>query len=311
MNAIILCAGEGVRMKPITDHVPKPLLPIANHTLLDIHISELQKYAINCIGINLFHKAESLQAYISNQSYEGVTILTAIEPVLFGTGGALKNFPQFNNENTLVVSCDSLGNRDIGELIAFHRSQKACATLLLSNKNTQRIVEIDKDYHVKSINAQSKADEFYDFTGTAVYSKEVFSYLPKKNTFSFIDLIAHLQEQGKAIYGYPTSMGWYNINTIEAYFKIHEDILCKGIKVKGIQTSGCFCIDPSSNVETAHLDGFIAIGADCTIGHNVTMYNTVVFAGSTIEQGEYSNCIVSDTFHINVSNLVTRTGNGI
>jgi len=302
LNAIILCAGEGVRMKPITDHIPKPLLPIVDRTLLDIHLAELQRYGIEMVGINLYHKSDTIKTYLRGRGDENMKVVTAIEPELLGTGGALRNFMQFSDTDTLVTSCDALGNWDIRDLVTFHKSHEACATLLLSHECTDRVVEIDSEFHIVNIGSKGDTDMFYDFTGTAIYSKEVFSCLPEKHAFSFIDLIKHLRKQGKEVYGYTSRMVWYNINTIDAYFKIHEDILCQHIVVKGIRSSGNIFVDPSSKVETTRLGGFIAIGAGCTIGNNVDMYNTIVFAGSKIEQGEYKNCIMSDAFCIKVSN---------
>ena len=299
MNAIILCAGEGVRMRPVTNHIPKPLLPIVDRTLLDLHVQQLQQQGVSSIGINLYHKADMVQSYISK--YYDDSIQVAVEPTLLGTGGALRNFPQFGQDEIVVTSCDALGEWNIPALADFHHSHKGYATLVLSNAGKDRTVEIDGNNHVVHIGTSRSKEGSYDFTGTAIYSKNILTCLPEKRTFSFIDLITHIQNQGKLVYGFTTEIGWYNINTCRALLKIHEDILCNHITVKGICADGSIFVDPSSIVETNTMDGFVVVGAHCTIGTGVELYNTIVVTGSTIVQGTYRNCIVSNDFCIQVN----------
>ena len=287
-------------MRPITHHIPKPLLPIIDRTLIDIHIKDLKQHDVASIGINLYHKADIIRSYI--EKYDDKSIVVAIEPALLGTGGALRNFPQFEGDELLVMSCDVISDWNMRDVFAFHRSHNGCATLVLSSESRNKIVEIDKDNHVVHIGSTGRSRGSYDFTGTAIYSKEILSCLPDDKAFSFVDLITHIQKQGEEVYGYATDMGWYNINTCDALLQIHEEILSNHVTVKGICVDGSIYVDPSSEVQTNSLDGFIAIGAHCTIGSDVDLHNTIVVAGSTIVHGTYRNCIVSDDFCIQVDN---------
>lgn len=307
MNAVLLSAGIGERMKPITERIPKPLLSIVDFRMIDYNIARLFDIGVKQIGINLFHKASTIEEYLKKSS-KNLHIIT--EPVLKGTGGALVNFKEVMLDDFIYSSCDVLTDIDLAEVVEFHQTRKPAATLVLRNNKGANFIGIDDEYRIKEI-IDKGDDTFYDFAGIAVFSERVFSYLPEKETFSIVEVWTRMLENGEYLLGLPKEMSWYNINSPETYWQIHYDLLINKIALGGHAFDSSFYIDPTSQVRTTALDGFVSIGPNCTISDRVSLTNTVVFGNNAIQDGEYSNCLLSDVFCIEINHGMERDINGI
>jgi NDP-sugar pyrophosphorylase family protein len=145
LSAFILAAGVGERLWPITDHIPKPLLPILGKPILQSILEKLSTLPINNIGINLHHKKESIEDWIKQSAFQKSVELFPENPVL-GTGGALKNAEGFlKNGHFLVHNSDIFSDIDLGELIDFHLSSKNFVTLAVHDHPEFNKLEIDKE----------------------------------------------------------------------------------------------------------------------------------------------------------------------
>ena len=307
MNAVLLSAGIGERMKPITERIPKPLLRIVDFRMIDYNIARLFDIGVKQIGINLFHKAGTIEEYLKKSS-KNLHFIT--EPVLKGTGGALVNFKEVMLDDFIYCSCDVLTDIDLAEVVEFHQTRKPAATLVLRKNKGANIIGIDGEYRIKEI-IDNDNDTFYDFAGIAVFSERIFSYLPEKETFSIVEVWTRMLENGEYLLGLPKEMSWYNINSPETYWQIHYDLLINKVVLGGHGFDSSFYIDPTSQVRTTALDGFVSIGPNCTISDQVRLTNTVVFGNNAIQDGEYSNCLLSDMFCIEINHRMERERNGI
>ena len=160
MNAVLLSAGIGERMKPITERIPKPLLSIVDFRMIDYNIARLFDIGVKQIGINLFHKASTIEEYL-NKSSRNLHIIT--EPALKGTGGALVNFKEVMQGDFIYCSCDVLTDIDLAQVVEFHQTRKPAATLVLRKNKGVNFVGIDDDYRIKEI-IDKGDDTFYGFT---------------------------------------------------------------------------------------------------------------------------------------------------
>ena len=129
MKAIILSAGKGERLRPLTNDLPKVMLPIANKPILQYHIEQLKKVGITNIAINLHHSPEKIKSYFGDGAKLGIHLTYSYEPELLGTSGAVKKLNEFFNETFIVVYGDIVSEFNLKELIEFHKQKKGKVTI--------------------------------------------------------------------------------------------------------------------------------------------------------------------------------------
>ena len=295
MNALILAAGLGERMLPITDHIPKPLLPIVDRRLIDVSIQHLSGAGIHRIGVNLYHKHEAIQEYL--KKYDDI-VHVQVEEELLGTGGALSGFRNLLKGDFILYSGDVISDVRLKEVVDFHREHKPFATLVLvKNKGIQ--FEVGKDNRIEKMLWAEEIGQTY--AGIGVFSDRVFSLLPEKQVFSVVDLFKNILDSGEAIMGLPTLMQWYNINSPYSYWKIHHELLSRNITLGGLKFDKPVYIAPSSTAETGNLKGFVSICENCFVGGKVYLENTIVLPESRITSGNYRNCVLSNEVRMTVA----------
>jgi aminoglycoside/choline kinase family phosphotransferase/choline kinase len=132
MKAMILAAGLGTRLRPLTDITPKPLLPVAGTPMIVWNVLLLKRHGIQEVVINLHHLGAMIPQALGDGSAFGMRIRYSHEPVILGTGGGIKQAePYFHGEPVLILNGDTLFELDLGALMAFHRGRQAAATLVL------------------------------------------------------------------------------------------------------------------------------------------------------------------------------------
>src|SRR5574339_386662 len=132
MKAMILAAGLGTRLRPLTNTMPKPLLPVAGTPLIVWNLLLLKRHGFREVIINLHHLGPMIEQALGNGSKYGLRIWYSQEPVILGTGGGIKQAePYFSGEPVLILNGDTLVEIDLDELCAFHHEQRAAATLVL------------------------------------------------------------------------------------------------------------------------------------------------------------------------------------
>lgn len=154
MNAMVLAAGKGTRLYPVTETLAKPMVPIAGRPLLEHTIGWLRAHGIRRVAINLHHRPESVRGHFGDGSRFGVEIRYSEEPELLGTAGGVKRMEAFFDDPFLVVYGDVLTDLDLGALLAAHRSAGRVphATLAVDQRpdTTQGgVVELDADNRIR------------------------------------------------------------------------------------------------------------------------------------------------------------------
>jgi len=295
MNALILAAGLGERLRPVSESIPKPLLPIVNQRLIDISIKRLLNAGIARIGVNLFHKHEMVRNHL--KEYEA-QIFIAIEEQLLGTGGALLNFRNFLKGDFILYSGDVLSDVNLEEVIHFHKTHNPVATLVLVKHQGIKF-QVGKDNCIKRIIAGEEHEPTY--AGIAVFSERVFDFLPKKPIFTIVDIFKNIISTKEKLMGLPSVMQWYNINTLYSYWRIHHDLLNNTIALGDLRFDSPVYVSASSKVETKDLKGFISINEDCLVARDVYLENTIILPESRITSGNYRNCVLSSQHRITVA----------
>lgn len=286
-------------MKPVTDYLPKPLLPVLGMPLIDRTMDRLFAHGIERIGVNTHHKADMLRNHLA--AYRE-PILISREPVLLGTGGALRFFEDFVSDTFLVHSGDVMTNASIKGITAFHEQHEPVITLALIKSELTNYLRIDDQQNVVDIatRAHPNASDYYTFSGISVFSSRVFSFLPERDVFGMIEVIDEVRRRGGAIKGFPCTMTWFNINSCKAFWSMHREILYRTVAFEGIDIADARYVGPSSRVKTADVHGFVSVGAHCVIEEGVTLDNAVVFDDTHLAHGTYTDCLVSDAFYVHV-----------
>ncbi|HEY5627503.1 MAG TPA: nucleotidyltransferase family protein, partial [Nitrospira sp.] len=162
MKAMILAAGLGTRLRPLTNTIPKPLLPIAGTPLIVWNLLLLKRHGFHDVVINLHHLGPMIEQALGNGSKYGLRIYYSHEPVILGTGGGIKQAePEFSGGPVLVLNGDTLFELDLGALCEFHQQRKAAATLVLREDDDAArwgLVEVGVDDRIVRITGRGKSD---------------------------------------------------------------------------------------------------------------------------------------------------------
>jgi mannose-1-phosphate guanylyltransferase len=235
MKAMILAAGLGTRMRPLTDHCPKPLLPLLLQPMLDHILAQLLRHGIRDVIINLHHHAGQLARWLGDGSRWGVHLSLSFEPEILGTAGALKRVePLLQDAPFLVLNADVLIDMDLQALWHWHCQHQALVTMVLRPDPAARsygAVVVDADERVRLINGrpsthvQATGQEMM-FACVQVVDPQVLERIPP-DCFSMTttDVFPALIERHEAVYGYRYTGYWMDIGAPERYLQAHWDLL--------------------------------------------------------------------------------------
>lgn len=224
MKAMILAAGLGTRLRPLTNDRPKALVDLNGRTLLEITISRLRAFGVDEIIVNAHHFAESVAAFLAARKNFGLRIEISREPVLLDTGGGLKHAGWFFLEDArrldepfFLHNVDVLSGIDLGAMLNAHREHSALATLAVQSRASSRLLLFDPEMRFKgrsesipaaeaapsgSSTADSSDFAALAFCGVHVISPRLISLLREEGVFSIISAYARLAAEGKRIQGF-------------------------------------------------------------------------------------------------------------
>src|SRR2546425_9030590 len=155
MKAMILAAGLGTRLRPLTDERPKALVEVAGRTLLEITLERLRTFGIRDVIINVHHFADMVVEYLEKHDKFGMRIEVSREDVLLDTGGGLKKASWFFQEKSddsetplLVHNVDVVSTIDLGRMVEFHNQRKTLATLAVQDRKTSRYLLFDQNHEL-------------------------------------------------------------------------------------------------------------------------------------------------------------------
>jgi len=296
MNAIILAAGMGLRLKPITDEIPKPLLPVIDRPVIDIIIDRLKDAGAHRIGINLFHHHSKIADHLSGKR----DIDIVVEKSLTDTGGPLLNFGRLITGDVIIHNCDVLSGIDLSAALHYHRQKRALATLLLTKNKGTNLVETSLGRIVNFHRAEKPG--FHTYAGIAICTGRILSFFPEgKRVFSIKEVFLTAIKARQIVAGLPVSETWFDIGGPRAYWQIHHDLLKGRVNLPGIKAvAGGRYIAPSCRIETENITGFCSIGPNCYIGSNVHLKDSIVLPNTQMKHGNYQSAIISGKFCLSV-----------
>jgi mannose-1-phosphate guanylyltransferase len=216
MKAMILAAGLGTRLRPLTDNRPKALVEVGGRTLLEITLSRLRVFGVREVIINVHHFADMVVDYLKANDNFGMRIEVSREEVLLDTGGGLKKAAHFFLENSspsdepfILHNVDVISTIDLARMVHFHAECRALATLAVQDRETSRYLLFDQRLQLCGRQAgRDQAPEMVRaahptqalaFSGIHVISPRLFKMLTEEGAFSIITSYLRLASQGESI----------------------------------------------------------------------------------------------------------------
>lgn len=214
MRAFILCAGLGTRLRPLTNILPKAMLPVCGRANIFHILNHLKTVGIKEIIINIHSLPQKLRMAL------GKRVNYSYEPELLNTGGGLKKVEYFlKNKTFIMYNCDVITNVNLKEMLSFHRKNKNCVTLLASKTHNPKRLFVGKDGKVIRIGRSGN----YTFCGIHIIEPFIFSYIPKDKPISIIDVYKKLIKEGIPIKIFPLGRAfWHEIGSMKSYEEINE-----------------------------------------------------------------------------------------
>ncbi len=282
MQSILLAAGFGTRLRPYTEHTPKPLFPVLNRPLLHILIEKLELAGCTSLIVNCHHLAEQIVRAVDG--YSSVTL--QVEPEILGTGGSLRQaLPVLADEPVLVMNGDVYHDIDLGELYRYHQQRQLGVTMALHRHKKFSHVIVDNGL-VRGFTGKSLFPQMA-YTGVQVVDPAVIERIPADSFFHIIDLYRRIAEE-EQIAAYDVSgCFWRDIGTPEDYLRLHRDLLT-------LQDSS-WKKDRTARVgRGVRLKGWGCIGPGAVIGKGAVLENVVVWEGAeTAANARICNSIIT------------------
>jgi mannose-1-phosphate guanylyltransferase len=309
VRAFIMAAGLGTRLSPITDHVPKPLVPVANRPALEYLLARLPAAGVTEVAINLHHHGDAVQAAFGDGSRLGLRIHWSYEPELLGTAGGagpVASFLRETGEPFLVLSGDGLHAIDLGALARRHREAQAVGTLtVLEIDDPSRfgvcvLDEADLITEFQEKPALADARSRWASCGVYCFEPQVLDRVPVGSFVDWArDVLPAMLADGDRLAAYRTQAYWSDIGTVADLLRANLDLVSGALGLAaaaGIDPTAE--IDPSAQIEGAvaigpgasvaadvRITGPVAIGAGARVGAGALLRDAVVLPGSAVSAG--------------------------
>jgi NDP-sugar pyrophosphorylase family protein len=313
MKAILLAGGKGTRLRPLTIHTPKPIVPIFERPFLHYQLDLLKSVAeIDEVILSLNYQPRRIEEIFGNGADSGLALRYVVEPVPLGTAGAVRYAGESLHESVVVFNGDVLTQVDLAAVIALHRERRAKATIVLTpveNPAAYGLVETDAQGNIRRFLEKPAADEITCDTinaGIYILEPDTFDRIPKDTAWSIErSFFPSLVERGETFIGYIYRGYWIDIGTSEKYMQVHRDIMDGRYVYKGLpfSSSAAVSVSPQARVEEgvtlegpcfldegsvvkagARIGPYAVVGRQCHIEENAVVEHAIVWANTRIGQ---------------------------
>ena len=295
MKAILLAGGKGTRLRPLTLHTPKPIVPILDRPFLYYQIDLLKQIGeIDEVILSLNYQPRRIEEIFGEGEALGIRVRYVVEPMPLGTGGAIRYAGDSLTESVVVFNGDVLTQVDLAAVLRLHRERKAKATIVLTpvdNPRAYGLVETDADGNVKRFLEKPGEDEITCNTinaGIYVLEPDTFDRIPKDTAWSIErSFFPSLIERGETFMAYVYDGYWIDIGTPAKYLQVHRDIMDGQYSAPPFNGTSLPWISPGARVdEGAHIQGpcFVDEGSVVKAGARILPYS-VIGRQTHIEEG--------------------------
>jgi NDP-sugar pyrophosphorylase family protein len=315
MKAILLAGGKGTRLRPLTIHTPKPIVPIFDRPFLQFQLDLLKQVPeIDEVILSLNYQPRRIEEIFGDGGDTGLGLKYVVEPAPLGTAGAIRYAGESLRESVVVFNGDVLTEVDLGAVIALHRERKAKATIVLTpveNPSAYGLVETDDQGNIKRFLEKPKPDEITCNTinaGIYILEPDTFDRIPKDTPWSIErSFFPSLIERGETFVAYVYRGYWIDIGTPEKYMQVHRDIMDgrytaykapksnggpsnawinHGARIEeGVNVEGPCFVDEGAVVKSgARIGPYSVVGRQCHIEEHAIIERSILWANSRISQ---------------------------
>ncbi len=292
MKAMILAAGLGTRLRPLTEEISKPMVPIVNRPVMEHIVDLLARHGFGGLYVNLHYHPDIIMRHFGNGERWGLSITYSFEEELLGTAGGVKRLEkELGGDTFLVISGDALTDLDLTSLMAFHERHGAIATLVatpVDDPSKYGVVIMKEDGRITGFQEKPGRDEARSFvanSGIYVFEPEVLEMVPAGFYDFGSQLFPRFLEEGIEFYGYRHDDYWNDVGSLEEYKAGNFDALTGRVKVKipGVRIGDDVWIgDETAIEEEVVMVGPICIGAHCQVKRGARLFGPLVVGDRTI-----------------------------
>ena len=322
MKAMILAAGKGTRVRPITHTIPKPMIPILQKPVMEFLLELLREHGFTEIMVNVSHLAEEIENYFRDGQRFGVEIAYSFEGRIedgeligdaMGSAGGLKKIQNFQHffDDTFVVLCgDALVDLDLTEAVKRHKAKGALASLITKRVprdqvSSYGVVVTDEDGRVRSFQEKPEVDEAASDminTGIYIFEPEVLDFVPSDQAFDIgSDLFPKLVAAGAPFYALPMEFEWVDIGKVPDYWQAIRGVLqgqVRQVKIPGKQVRpGIYAgLNVAANWDQINVTGPIYVGGMTKIEDGATIIGPAMIGPNChiCEDATIDNSIIFD-----------------
>lgn len=335
MQAVIMAGGVGMRLRPLTANVPKPMVPLFDRPVMEHILNLLAKHGITDVIVTLSHLTGEIAEYFGDGSSLGVKIRYSIETDPYGTAGGVKLVQDMIDGTFVVISGDVVTDFDLTEALYKHRSASAIATIMLSDVDDPTqfgAVQCDPNGKVMRFLEKPKSSDVFGKTvsaGIYVLEPEVLSCIPYNWPFDFgRDLFPRMLNNGEPVYGFPIPGYWCDIGNVNHYRKVHFDALEGKLKIdlpaahigqgiwigervdlhSSVEISAPVFLGPGAIIRRgAILENHTVVGTEALINEGARISHSVIGSRSCVGRNAVvTNCITSGGYSISDSETVNE-----
>ncbi len=318
IKAVILVGGPGTRLQPLTDNIPKSLVPVLNRPFMEHTFAYLKHYGIEDIILTLNYLPGIIREYFGDGGRAGVRLSYYIEEEPLGTAGAVKNAEERLDNTFVVLNGDIFTDIDLADMFAYHSKNRAVATISLKwvdDPSAFGVVETDDTGRVQRFIEKPPASEAttnWINAGIYILEPDVLKHVPSNTHYMFErGLFPRLLDSGERVFGYPFKGYWMDTGTLEYYFSLNNDLLLlkTGSPLVGnLDAKKVYCDPDVAIAPSASIAPPAVIGTGCRIAPGVVITGPVVIGpGCVLEEGvSVKNAVIWDRVKIGAKAKLNR-----
>jgi mannose-1-phosphate guanylyltransferase/phosphomannomutase len=316
MKGVVMAGGEGTRLRPLTSHQPKPMVPIAGKPCMEHILELLREHELTDVTVTVAFLPQAIRSYFGGGDSLGMNISYSVEEAPLGTAGSVRLAAKQLDETFLVISGDALCDGNLSELIAFHKERGAAVTIgLKSVENPLEfgiVVTDDEGRIERFLEKPSWGQVFSDTINTGIYvlEPEVLKHVPADRPYDFSkELFPYLLEMGRPLYGYVMDGYWQDIGNLDQFRQANFDALDESVKlnIPGIRIRGNVWLGEGVDIaDLEQVEGPALIGNYCRVaaGASVGAYSVLSNTVTLRERTRTTRSVIDSSTHIGRSSLI-------
>jgi mannose-1-phosphate guanylyltransferase len=306
MKAMLLAAGLGTRLRPLTYELPKPMVPILGRPVMEHILRLMVRHGFDDVVANLHYFPDLIRNRFGDGSGYGARLVYSYEPELMGTAGGVRNAcDHFGGETFLIISGDALTDVDLTALWKTHKEKGGIATLALKqvdDTSQYGVVIVGEDGRIQGFQEKPDPAEALSNLGNCgiyVFEPEIFDYFPEREFVDWaLDVFPRLLEEDVSFYGHEIQEYWNDVGSLEEYRQGNFDALEGKVRVDIPGTDNGHRLPADAEIEGpvfigegceiaagVRLTGPVVIGEGSTIGENSALRDTIVWPRTAVDPG--------------------------